>query len=142
MAQTQTYTKTQAFRHQLEGAGMALKYLFLYFVLPMAAIMAYFAFKDMDRRIDGMGREVVQIRAENADLSAQLALANKRISHESVVASTEVVRIGVRQTVLRGDATGNCVTLVRRYLADPSTGLYDAEKYERKLTSEKGRCSA
>lgn len=142
MAQTQTYTKSQALRHQLEGAFMALKFTFLYFVLPMAAIVTFFAFKDVDRRIESVNREVAQVRAENADLAAQLAFANKRINHERVVSSTEPVRVGVRQAVLRGDASGTCVTLVHRYVADPVTGFYDAEKFERNLTSVKGRCSA
>lgn len=80
MAQSQTYTKKQAFIHQLEGALMALKYSFLYFVLPMAALVTFFAFKDVDRRIESVNREVVQIRAENADLAARLASANTPIS--------------------------------------------------------------
>ncbi len=108
----------------------------------MAAIVTFFAFKDVDRRIESVNREVAQVRAENADLAAQLAFANKRINHERVVSSTEPVRVGVRQAVLRGDASGTCVTLVHRYVADPVTGFYDAEKFERNLTSVKGRCSA
>ena len=137
-----TNTKNAALRHQIEGALHALKFFFLYGVLPLVAIISFFAFQDMGRRIDGVNLEVAEVRAKNEELARQLSQANRRISHESVVGSTEVVRIGVRQSVLRGDASGNCVTIVRRYVADPVTGLYDADSYERKFTSEKGRCSA
>ncbi len=141
MAQIEENGKKLARSQQIQGGVAFLNFFMTYVVVPMIVIVGIGFVRSTDARMGMLVEEIVKLRTENQNMVQYVAETNKRISHESVVASTEVVRIGVRQAVLRGDGTGNCVTLVRRYVADPVTGLYDADAYDRKLTSEKGRCS-
>lgn len=142
MAQIEENGKKLGRSQQIQGGIAFLNYFMTYVVIPAIVIVGIGFVSSTETRMGIMVEEIVKLREENRKMVQYVADANKRISHESVVASTEVVRIGVRQAVLRGDGTGNCVTIVRRYVADPATGLYDADVYDRKLTSERGRCSA
>lgn len=111
----------------------------------LAALLAYpFAQAEigLEARIEAIAlqRQIELLALQNQELAQKTRDIEARMANAQVVERTELVAPGVREATYDVQVGNICRSLVKQYVRDPATGMYDPADYRSDFHEKKGRC--